>query len=57
MAFMTDLPLDQQTTPVLVALFKHISRPVDVNGHFTPGVRHIVGILRSREYPLRQLLV
>jgi len=56
MAFRNDLALDQQTTPVLVALLKHILRPVDVNGNRTPGARRIISILRSREYPLGQLL-
>ena len=56
MAFLKTLPLSQQPTPVLVALYRHIATPVNVNGHVSPGVRGILSVLHSRKYPLKNLL-
>jgi len=56
MAFLKSLPLSKQPTSVLVALYKHIATPVDANGHVTPGVRRLLTILHTRNYPLGSLL-
>ena len=56
MAFLKSLPLSMQPTNVLVAFYRHLSNPVDANGHVTPGVRRILTILHSRKYPIQTLL-
>jgi hypothetical protein len=56
MAFLKSLPLSKQPTCVLVAFYRHIAHPVDVNVHASPAVRRILTILHSRKYPLHTLL-
>lgn len=56
MAFLKSLPLSRQPTSVIVTLYKHIATPVDINGHVSPGVRRLLTILHSRNYPLERLL-
>ena len=55
MAFLKTLPLSQQPTPVLVALCRQLATPVDANGNVSPAVRGLLGVLHSRNYPLKNL--
>lgn len=52
-----NLPLSRQSTPIIVAFYKHLTYKIDKNGKVNNTALHLISILNSRGYDVRTLIM
>ena len=56
MVFSMNLPLNKQTTPAIVELYRRLHKKFDSNGNASPLAINLLTILKERGYDFKKLI-